>query len=267
MITRIPTEKEFRETLFHFFNSHGFRVDDVSDDDNEERADQLVSDQSVRVLLELKIKGEDETEVAERDSALNSSGIHRYAESSIRRNRMSALIGKGVSQLIHTPIVADFNVLCLHSAGRYADHHQLRFVATLYGRRWLIQVPGSDGRYCYYFDNSDFFRHRAALAAAIVSCGDECQLCINDLHPTAEKFRQSPFRALFSDGCIDPPELEARGDAYIAPANVTRGDEAAMLKGVAQKYNVARLLDFDPTLYMAEARVEDWQRVNQNPKS
>jgi hypothetical protein len=258
MVTQIPTEKEFRGTLSGFFTSHGFRVDDISEHDNEERADQLIYDQSVRVLLELKIKGEDEGEVAGRDSVLDSGGIHRRAESSLRRNRMSALIAKGVSQLIHTPIAADFNVLWLHGAGRYADHHQMRFIATLYGRRWVIQVKGSDHRYCYYFDDSDFFRHRAMLAAAIVSCGEECQLCINDLHPNAEKFRHSSFRALFGDAYIDPPELEARGDAYIAPANVSREDQAVMLNAVAKKYNVERLVDFDPTLHIAEARVEDW---------
>jgi len=260
MVTQIPTEKEFRKQLSYWFTSNGFRVEDISEDDNEERADKLIYDQSVRVLFELKIKGEDKDEVAERESVLNTRGIHRHAESSLRRNRMSALIAKGVSQLIHTPVAADFNILWLHAAGRYGDHHQMRFIATLYGRRWLIQVPGSDHRYCYYFDNSDFFRHRAALTAAIVSWGDECQLCINDLHPGAEKFRQSSFRALFRDGSIDPPELEARGDAFVAPANVIRGDEAAMLKAVAEKYNVARLLDFDPTMHIAEARIEDWQQ-------
>jgi len=261
MNLNIPTEDEFRGHLKEFFSKADFQVDEVTENPEEERADLLVYDQSVRVLLELKIKGEDEFEAAARGTALASGGIHRYSESSLRRNRMSALIAKGVSQLTSTPLFADFNVLWLHGAGRYADHHQMRFLSTLYGRRALITTESNtDNLYCYYFDDSDFFRHRATLVAAVVSCGDKCQLCINDLNPTADKFRQSSFRALFKDVYIDPPELESRGEAYMAPPNFPRGDKDAMLKAVAAKYNVAKMVDFDPILYIAEARVEDWQQ-------
>ena|SRR5882672_3071563 len=204
---------------------------------------------------ELKIKGENELEAAERDSILQGRGVHRYSESSLQRNRMSALISKGVSQLTKTPIERQFNILWLHGAGRYADHHGTRFIASLYGRRWLIPIPGQDGRYCYYFDNSDFFRHRAQLSAAVVSWEDEGLLCVNDLHPSIDSFRRSSFRALFGDCCIDPPEAESAGKAYIAPAEGPRGDVDAMLRAVAAKYNLARLIDFSPTLHIAEASV------------
>ena len=257
MIRNIPTEKEFRETIGDWFTSHGFQVENVSEDDNEERADQLICDDSVRVLLELKMKAENDQEVATRDCSLDRGEVHRHSESSLRRNRMSALIAKGVSQLTQTPIQRDFNVLWLHGAGRYSDHHGTRFIATLYGRRWLIPIPGQDGRYCYYFDNSDFFRHQAELSAAIVSWEEEGLLCVNDLHPAVDAFRESSFRALFGDCCIDPPEAEAAGQAYIAPADATRGDTDAMLKAVAEKYNITRLIDFSPTLHIAEACVSD----------
>jgi hypothetical protein len=263
MITKLPTEKEFRGILRGWFGSNGFNVDDVPRETSGERADQLVYDQSVRVLLELKIKGESEAEEAQRNSVLNKRGIHRNSEASVRRNQMSALISKGVSQLTHTPIAADFNVIWLHGAGRYCDHHQTRFIATLYGRRWLIEIPGPGARWCYYFDNSDFFRRRYELAAAVVSYGEECILCINDLHPSADSFRRSSFRALFNDSYIDPPEAETKNEAYIAPSEIGRGDPAAMLTAVAHKYNVQRLIDFTPTMHIAEARVDEKPREQQ----
>jgi hypothetical protein len=112
MITNIPTEKEFRETIGDWFTLHGFQVENVSEDDNEERADQLIYNDSVRVLLELKIKGENDQEVATRDCSLDRGEVHRHSESSIRRNRMSALIAKGVSQLTQTPRPSADNPLC-----------------------------------------------------------------------------------------------------------------------------------------------------------
>jgi hypothetical protein len=257
MVTKIPTEKEFREVLRDWFASHGFSVDDVPRENNEERADQLVYNRSERILLELKIKGESKIEEAQRDSVLSRGEIHRYSDPSLRRNKMSALISKGVSQLTQTPIAADFNVIWLHGAGRYCDHHQRRFIATLYGRRWLIEIPGPGARWCYYFEDSDFFRRRHELAAAIVSCGDECILCINDLHPAADRFRRSSFRASFKDSYIDPPEAETKNEAYIPPSEIDRGDPAAMLTAVAHKYNVQRLIDFTPTMHIAEARVDE----------
>jgi len=207
------------------------------------------------VLLELKIKGENEREAAERGLVLDQGRVHRYSESSLRRNRMSALISKGVSQLTTTPIERDFNVLWLHGAGRYADQHGTRFIASLYGRRWVIPVSGQQGHYCYYFDNSDFFRHRKELSGAIVSWGEEALLCINDLHPGIDTFRRLSFRRMFGECCIDPPQAESTGEAYIAPADAPRGNIDAMLKAVATKYNVGRLIDFSPTMHIAEASV------------
>lgn len=105
------------------------------------------------------------------------------------------------------------------------------------------------------FRQQRLFPHRAELSAAVVSWGDEGLLCINDLHPAADSFRQSSFRAVFGESCIDPPKAEAAGEAYIAPADVPRGDVGAMLKAVAMKYNVTRLIDFSPKLHIAEAAV------------
>jgi len=54
MVTTVPSEEEFREATSEWFNSRGFRVENVSGDGNEERADMLIFDESVRVLLGAK---------------------------------------------------------------------------------------------------------------------------------------------------------------------------------------------------------------------
>ncbi len=248
----VPSEDQMKKTLRGFFRDNGFEVDDIPEGD-EERADILISNDSERIILELKIKGEDEEELSDRREILDSGSVYSRSESSLRRNRMSGLVRKGVSQLVETPDEADFRVLWLHGAGRYGEHHETRLTATLYGRRLLIHTEDEhDDRYCYYFDNSEFFRHRNVLTAAIVSFENRCQLCINDLHPDAEAFRKSAFRNLFGEGYIDPVEFESRGDAYIVDGSVDRRDEMAVTRFIIDKYRCGMVQSLDLALHSVE---------------
>jgi hypothetical protein len=166
------------------------------------------------------------------------------------------LIKKGVSQLNETPVPSDFKILWLHAAGRYGEHNETRFVATLYGRRFLVHTEKErDNRWCYYFDHSEFFRHRESLTAAVVSCEGRCQLCINDLNPGAEKFRNSAFRKIFDVGYVDPREEEANGEAYIVGGAVERSDGLAARAFVAKKYDCGAVQDLDMALLSADVQV------------
>ncbi len=165
----VPSEDEMKDTLREFFQKNGFAVEDIPES-NGKRADFLICDHSTKALLELKIKGEDEMELSERNGILDSGEVYIRSESSLRRNRLSGLIKKGVSQLMETPLENDFRILWLHGAERYGEHHETRMVATLYGRRFLVHTEKKrKDKWCYYFDNSEFYRYREQLTAAVLT--------------------------------------------------------------------------------------------------
>lgn len=242
----VPSENEFKEKLRTFFSRRGYAVHEIPRADKDERADFLLKDETVRVLLELKIKEEDPEESRKRNEALDSGKVYEYSDPSTRRNRLSALVKKGVSQLLNTPESADFHLLWLHGAGRYAEHHAKRFTTTLYGSRLVVpKNKPFDVRWCYYFENSDFFRYREILAGAIVSSSKNCQLCINDLYSHAASFRNSSFRRIFKQGYCDPIELEQNNQAYIVNSNIDRCDKSAVLTYLGNKYACDSFLDLD----------------------
>jgi hypothetical protein len=245
----VPSEDEFKLKLHTFFSKHGYAVHEIPCENDKKRADFLLEDGKIRVLLELKIKGENPEESKSHNEVLDNGKIYEYEESSTRRNRLSALIKKGVSQLSETPEPADFRLLWLHGAGRYAKHHAKRFTATLYGSRRVVPVNKPfDVRHCYYFEDSDFFRHREILAGAIVSSGRDCQLCINDLYLHTATFRDSSFRQIFGQGYCDPIELEKADKAYIVDSNIDRCNKDEVRKYLATKYACSNFLDLDISL-------------------
>lgn len=256
----VPTEDEMRNTIRGFFHELPFQIEDIPEGD-EERADFLINDGDNKVLLELKIKGEDCNEVKERREVLSAGEVYLRSESSLRRNRLSGLIRKGVSQLIKTPNDARFKILWLHAAGVYGENHEKRLVSTLFGRRFLIHTQKRlEDRWCYYFDNSDFFQHRANLTAAIVSFNGRCQLCINNLSPDYDAFRNSRFRLAFDDGYIDPAEFETRGAAYIVDGEIDRSNESAVRNYISNKYDCGTILDLDLKLHSAEIAMPHVQK-------
>lgn len=249
----VPTENEFKETLRPFFSENGFTVADIPHVPDCESADFVLDDGSSKILLELKIKGEDCEEAETRSSILEAGEVYQRSESSLRRNRISALIRKAAAQLQKTPLEADFRIVWFHCAGRYGQNHETRAVATLYGRRMLIHTEKKLKDYWgYYFDNSDFFAFRDTLSACVVSWSGRCQLCINDLHEKADLFRKSNFRKIFNDGYIDPAEFEQEGEAYIVDGNVDRTNEQSIHSHLMLKYNCGKLLDLDLTMHSAE---------------
>ena len=251
----VPTEAEFKAKLQKFFSEHSYIVHDIFRENDSKRADFLLEDESVRVLLELKIKEDNPDEGRERDKVLNSGGIYEYSESSGRRNRLSALIKKGVSQLLSTPEHADFKLLWLHDAGRYAEHHFDRFKATLYGSRLVVpRNRPSDYKICFYFEDSDFFRYRNVLAGAIISHHGDCQLCINDLYLHADLFRHSSFCKVFKQGHCDPRELEENDQAYIVSPNVNRRNKSEVLAHLSEKYDCDNFLDLNMRLNRSSIR-------------
>ncbi len=59
-------------------------------------------------------------------------------------------------------------------------------------------------RPCYFYRNSDFFRYRNILDAAIVSTLNKVELCFNPFSLKGSEFKYSKFALTFKDSICDP---------------------------------------------------------------
>jgi hypothetical protein len=251
-------EDQIRTVIRSYLSARGLIISDIPRSDTEKRPDFLVSEGKHRVIIELKTKGDDTEELVEKQNALANDTVFMRSEESLRRNRMSSIIANGVTQLAAYHAEPDaFRMLWLHSAGQYADLSMQRFQNTLYGAREIIHVEKQiPGRWCYYFDTSDFYLHRDILVGAIISRDGEVLICLNDLSTRIDAFRQSGLPPLFADQYCDPLELEQSGDAYRVDGNVDRRDSQAVKQYIVQKYNCGRILDLNMKHYSAEIVVK-----------
>jgi len=254
----IPQECDFLDQIRQFFEVRGFDFERIEEAE-EERADFYIEKDNVRVLFELKIKEDDPDEAKRRSAILAKNEVYSYSESSLRRNRLSGVVRKGVSQLINTPGDWEFRLMWIHSAGHYAEHTMNRFRNTLYGMRLLFHTDTLlEPKPCYYYDESDFFRFRNSLTGVVLSEGntDFMQLCINNHHSKVGAFRISPFRGIFKGACCDPEEIEAAGEAYIVEGEVNRSDEGELATYLTKKYDCGHTQPLDLAMHTYSARSE-----------
>ena len=119
--------------------------------------------------------------------------------------------------------------------------------AALYGTTRMFDLDSSEGvhRPCYFFRDSDFFRYRNVLDAAIVSTLTSEKLCMNTLSTRYDSFKQTRLYAHFGCAIRDPLVEEARGDAYIVKSDVDRNDENAVIADLRSKYRCPKLMSID----------------------
>jgi len=243
------TEDEFKPTIRAWFASNGFGVVDVPCGNQRKTPDFHMSKGAETYLLELKIKGDDEDELA-RDSEVIARG--QILERSVPlspRNTLDGIIRDGHEQMeIADPSVCCFHVLWIHCVGR--DQHVLeeRFRFTLFGQQRLISLEHKEQIHALYFRNSAFWRHRRGLDGVFLSLfvGTklEVKLCINTLSNRLEAFRTSELFALHRDGLYDPQALERDCGAFLVDSDVDRKDESAVLDFLREKYSVKHLQTF-----------------------
>ena len=249
------TESQFKSLIRDLLEERNFVVTDIPESSTGRTADFHISDLSCSALIELKIKSDSTEELIERTEVLRAGEVYLRSESSLRRNTLSGLVSDGVAQMVATQgYPHQFKILWLHCTGLNPDHTNDRFHATLYGARNIIHVEKniSGAMWCYYFDNSDFFRHRDALDAAIISNGEGVMLCINDLSTRAELLRNSSLGAAFRDGYCDPEQFKKEGSAYRLTESFDRSNPTNALYKITEKYNCGRVIDLDMAQHSAE---------------
>ena len=79
------------------------------------------------------------------------------------------------------------------------------------------------------------------------------QLCLNSFSHRLREMRESSLTKLYAakGGLIDPSNLEARGEAFLADCNLNRRDESAILWYVQEKYCLQHAFTFKPKKYTA----------------
>jgi hypothetical protein len=215
---------------------------------NKEEADFLVSFGECKVLIEEKTKFDDPGRLAERAKLLSWGEIYPSSTPLTRDNRLSGIIAKGASQLqSSSERDHNFRLLWFTGTGVDAEAKYYQFIATIYGTTNIIEMNASHYRRCYFFRNSDFYRHADIIDGAVVayvfgSSSITAKLCLNPLSAKCSALRDSPVVVQFGSAIEDPEVLEGRKKAFIVDGDIDRNDEGAVLTFLQSKYGTAPLM-------------------------
>lgn len=239
-------EMNYEDQLREYFEGLGYRALKIKEGDTES-ADFLISKGSEHYLLELKTKFPSLDNIKERENALASQGVHVIQEIATRKNRLSGIIKKATDQLGTHEIPDDFfRMVWLIASGHLAEAQVKQFEATLYGSTTILDKTNERSGICFFFRNSDFYRFREILDAAIVSTESDATLLLNPFSSHFERLKTAALVNHFNGG-IDPIELEMAGKAFIVDGDIDRNDTEAVLHFLKTKYHSQILVNVDMT--------------------
>lgn len=227
----------------------------------EERADWKVTVGTFIILVEEKLKLDDPEMLARRRMTLDSGRIFPTHVPIKPDKRLSRITRKAASQIVSTAphVPHDFRIVWFTAACRLHEPKQMQYVATLYGSTNIFQLGQPHLTCCYFFRNSDFYRHKetldGAVVAEIVGQSISARLCLNPLSPRYEKLKASPLSAAFGTAVIDPLKEEADGDAYLVDCDLDRTKSNEVLEFLQKKYRVDKIMNMDMGFTSAEVAV------------
>jgi hypothetical protein len=230
--------------------SWGFSIEKIPEStrQGEQTPDFVVKDAESFYILEVKTREDDPAQTAKRNETLQLGALFAEHLPLVRRNTVSGIVRDAYDQL--KSVDADngaFRLAWLVASDRAQDAKSRQFEAALYGTTRMFDLDSAEGvhRPCYFFRNSDFFRYRNVLDAAIVSTLESAKLCLNTLSPRYSSFKQTQLYARFGNAICDPVIEEARGEAYIVDSDVNRNDEAEVMAYLRTKYGSPKLMNID----------------------
>lgn len=157
---------------------------------------------------------------------------------------ISGIVADAVDQLQSENLPsADFRVVWIHCKGHIPDVLAEQAVATLYGVADVIDWDGEEGfnGKVFYFDESDFFRHREILDGAVVSYEVDneyrAMFCVNDNSARYVPLRKSDLCAAFSS-ITDPRDVEESAESIVLRCTLDRRDEHQILEHLKRKYGM-----------------------------
>lgn len=242
--------KESKEEIFikRVFHHFGFDLEKIGESEAQS-PDFLTSDGQYKILLELKTKNESQEILDERNSVLKIGEIYSKTTPLHRNNKISKLFDKAAKQFRSQKetVEADFCFLILHASGPATSYHLSQFEASAYGSVKLITfgITNEPLKNCYYFQNSDFYKHQSIIDGAIFVGENNLQFCINDLSPRYDAVKNCGFVKAFTTGVVDPTAKEAAGMAYSIRTNVDRNDEYGLIEHIKKKYSIDKVTPFN----------------------
>ena len=258
MSTSAPEDDEELKSALRALleGQYGFKTFPIPSTLGRRSPDFIAVKDSQRFVFELKERLDDPDALREERERLRKGEVVPSFQSMGSNPRVSEKTRDGVKQLQEFPGEdSDFHLLWLHAGGRDPDIQVEQFRATLYGTTKIIDPDSPKLRHCYYFCESEFFRHRTLLSGAILSTTTELQVCINTLSLRVEEFRGSSLIRTFHNGLLDPEREESRGEGlvYVADCAHDRREKQLILDYLQTKYGRPRLMDMQFT--HAAARV------------
>ncbi len=242
------THSDFLPIVHRELQKLGFAVKEIPTraSSQEKTPDLNVIGKSSCYLVELKVKGDDPTEIEQDRKKLESGKVVMKSTPTGPRNRMDDIICEGSDQMDYEdPTNKKFHVLWLHSWGFDAELLHKRFFATLFGSIQMTWPPYTlnTSPVCYYFYDSSFFRLRDTLDAAILSFNGNLQLCVNTLSPRVGDFRNSELYQALLECVYDPDREEKNHRGLIMDAPIDRHDKNAVMDYLKKKYGLKQLFD------------------------
>lgn len=233
------------EIIYRLLKEIGCEVEKIpeSNKDGEKRPDFYIKLEEDNYIVELKTKGLDEEASEYRWSELEEKKIVSNVTEMERENKFSRRIRESVKQL-ESYEKEGFKIAWFNSVDIDAYDNKEKFRYALYGIAVLADFVKENGlaRECYFFKQSDFFRHRNTLDAAFISVDDgrdiHVELFVNPLSPNYEKFKQSSIYKFFNSfgATHDPLELEKKGDIFYA--NEDDGESTQeVIESIKNKYD------------------------------
>jgi hypothetical protein len=234
----------YETSVMHYFEHLGYIADKIPEG-KKESPDFLIHDDSINIVVELKTKLPSDDEISQRKLTIESGNIHNIQEQIVRKNMLSRITKHAAAQLKNYPLINQFNLEFLLSTGHLAEPRFQQFEASLYGCTTIVDSTKRFAQHCYFFYESDFYRDRDILDAAIVSTETEHLLLINPHSPRASAFRACSLCKRFDGGIIDPIELDRQGKAFYVDGAIDRQDEQAVMAYLRKKYASDTLIKID----------------------
>ena len=209
----------------------------------KKEADFIVTYGSSRVFVEAKLKSDDVQKTFEKEQTLDQGEVF-VSEATLGRNETISGVIRKASHQLRDSQSEDFNVLMYVAIGINARTKRDQIVDTIYGSTKIIEyMKPPVSKTCFFFRNSDFYRRKECLDAAIVGyylTNNQLEIAIylNPYSDRYESLKDSEFLRPFGKAVIDPILLEKSGEAYIPDADIDRKNPSQVLRNLENKYGI-----------------------------